>query len=174
MSRFTAFDPTATYANPSELSYMTGVPIALLPVGSEVSINSFSARGDYDHQMRLVGKPVTFEDSDTVTCKYRDCIQAWDYVQPETTFTTGHVPNKQLPVALRDYKLPEPKTALELAEDKRNAAEAAQKQALAKLGAAQKAFETAQDAFIEASKAYTMTAFAAYAQNETENTLIMS
>lgn len=62
------------------------VPIRLLPVGTEVAV-----RGRNNAIVgRSVGTPVDNGDGEIVG-KYRDSMNEWDYVQPNTTFDLGNV-----------------------------------------------------------------------------------
>jgi hypothetical protein len=70
-------------------SYEKNVPIRLLPVGTMVEVYDGRRMGGVTS--RAVGAPVDNGGGDIVG-KYRDIINAWDYVGPDTNFDLEHVP----------------------------------------------------------------------------------
>lgn len=79
-------------------SYEKGVPIRLLPVGSEVYVKWLARDGRNPY--KRVGKPVNNGDIDgtgvdDIVGKYQDGYGQWDYVSADTTFDLGHVPREK-------------------------------------------------------------------------------
>lgn len=77
---------TAGRTEPAK-SYDKGVPIRLIPVGTEVEVYDSRRHG---YVYKTVGTPVDNGGGDVVG-KYRDVANEWDYVQPNTTFNVGPV-----------------------------------------------------------------------------------
>jgi hypothetical protein len=67
-------------------SYQPAVRIIELPVGSKVGCGCYAPWREF-----RVGKP-ELRDDGTVVCKWFDG-QQWDWVEPDTTFKTFHVPS---------------------------------------------------------------------------------
>lgn len=67
------------------------VPIRLLPVGTLVEVSGTNNRT----VRRRVGTPIKLDDG-TVVCRYRDCMNEWDWVQPSTCFNVAYIdPSKR-------------------------------------------------------------------------------
>jgi hypothetical protein len=67
------------------------VPIRLIPTGSKVEVNQHSTDRYSNKAYRAVGRPVEVEGTGHIVARYRDSMNNWDYVEPDTTFNLGHV-----------------------------------------------------------------------------------
>lgn len=78
-------------------SFEKNVPIRLIPTGSKVEVSQHTADRYSNKAYRAVGRPVEIEGSGEIVGRYRDSMNEWDYVQPETTFNLGYVdPDKKI------------------------------------------------------------------------------
>jgi hypothetical protein len=87
-------------------SFEKNVPIRLIPTGGKVEVSQHTADRYSNKAYRPVGRPVQIEGSGEIVGRYRDSMNEWDYVQPETTFNLGHVdPDKKIDSHWKDENL---------------------------------------------------------------------
>lgn len=87
-------------------SFEKDVPIRLIPTGGKVEVSMQNAEQYSNRTYRAVGRPVEVEGTGEIVGRYRDSMNEWDYVQPDTTFNTGHVdPDKSLDSRWEDENL---------------------------------------------------------------------
>lgn len=72
-------------------SFEKNVPIRLIPTGSKVEVNQHTRDRYSNKAYRPVGRPVEIEGTSRVVGRYRNSMNEWDYVEPDTTFNLGHV-----------------------------------------------------------------------------------
>jgi hypothetical protein len=72
-------------------SFEKDVPIRLIPTGGKVEVSQHTTDRYSNKAYRPVGRPVEIEGTGEVVGRYRDSMNEWDYVQPDTTFNLGHV-----------------------------------------------------------------------------------
>lgn len=87
-------------------SFEKNVPIRLIPTGGKVEVNQHTTNRYSNKAYRPVGRPVTIEGTNRVVGRYRDSMNEWDYVEPDTTFNLGHVdPDKKIDSHWNDENL---------------------------------------------------------------------
>lgn len=72
-------------------SFEKNVPIRLIPTGAKVEVRQHTTNRYSNRAYRPVGRPVEIEGTTRVVGRYRDSMNEWDYVEPDTTFNLGHV-----------------------------------------------------------------------------------
>jgi hypothetical protein len=72
-------------------SFEKNVPIRVIPTGSKVEVTQHTTNRYSNKAYRPVGRPVEVEGTGQIVGRYRDSMNEWDYVEPDTTFNLGHV-----------------------------------------------------------------------------------
>lgn len=87
-------------------SFEKDVPIRVIPTGGKVEVSQHTTDRYSNKAYRPVGRPVEVEGTGEIVGRYRDSMNEWDYVQPDTTFNMGHVdPDKTIDSRWEDENL---------------------------------------------------------------------